>query len=69
MLAGLYKIGDVVGPNGNGIRGQIIVGTIVAGIAAYLTVRFLSKYFETRTLWPFGIYCLVIGGFCTIYFA
>jgi hypothetical protein len=27
------------------------------------------RFFQTRTLTPFGIYCLVFGIFCTIYFA
>jgi hypothetical protein len=26
------------------------------------------RYFETRTLIPFGIWCLFLGGFCSIYF-
>jgi undecaprenyl-diphosphatase len=39
-----------------------------AGIAAYLTVRFLTRYFETKTLTPFAIYCLVAGALCTARF-
>lgn len=26
-----------------------------------LSVRFLTKYFQTRTLTPFAIYCIVVG--------
>ena len=33
----------------------------MSGIAAYLSVRFLMKYFQTRTLTPFAVYCLVFG--------
>jgi undecaprenyl-diphosphatase len=33
----------------------------VSGIGAYLSVRFLMKYFKTRTLTPFAIYCLIAG--------
>ena len=36
---------------------------------AYLSVRFLMRYFETRTLTPFAIYCLCAGTACAIYFA
>ena len=67
--AGLYKLPDLTGPLGNGIRGQAVVGAIVAGIAAYISTRFLVKYFETKTLWPFAIYCIVAGTFCIFYFA
>jgi undecaprenyl pyrophosphate phosphatase UppP len=31
------------------------------------TVTFLVKYFKTRTLTPFAIYCLVFGGAMVIY--
>jgi len=63
LAAGLYKLPGVVGSSGAGIRGQALVGGIVAGIAAYLTVRFLDKYFRTRSLRPFGIYCVCFGVF------
>jgi len=66
--AGVVKVPDLLGPLGNGIRGQTVVGAIFAGIAAYISVRFLSRYFETKTLWPFGAYCLVAGIALTIYF-
>ena len=69
LAAGLLKVPDLFGPLGNGVRGQILVGSIVAAVAAYLSVRFLLRWFETRTLWPFSIYCLGMGTFCTIYFA
>jgi undecaprenyl pyrophosphate phosphatase UppP len=37
--------------------------------AAYLSVRFLTRYFQTRTLTPFAIYCLVVGIACIAHFA
>jgi undecaprenyl-diphosphatase len=69
LLAGLYKLPDLFGPNGDGVRMQCLVGSIAAGLAAYASVRFLVRWFETKTLWPFGIYCLVVGGLCIIRFA
>jgi undecaprenyl-diphosphatase len=69
LAAGLYKLPDLLGPNGNGVRGQILAGSAVAGLAAYLSVRFLTSYFQTRTLTPFAIYCLLAGGACIIRFA
>jgi undecaprenyl-diphosphatase len=67
LAAGVLKVGDLTGPLGDGIRGQVLVGSILSGVGAYLSVRFLMKYFQTRTLTPFAIYCLVFGLFATIY--
>jgi undecaprenyl-diphosphatase len=62
LAAGVLKIpSDLLGPLGNGIHGQILVGSLLSGVGAYLSVRFLTKYFQTRTLTPFAIYCLVVG--------
>jgi len=69
FAAGVYKLPDLLGHNGDGIRGQALAGAVVAAIAAYVSVRFLVRFFETRTLWPFGIYCLVAGVFCMVRFA
>ncbi len=43
------------------IMPQAIVGMVVAGICAYLSVRFLTKYFENNTLRPYGYYCIAVG--------
>jgi undecaprenyl-diphosphatase len=69
FAAGVYKLPDLAGPLGNGIRGQVIVGSLCAGIAAYVAVRFLTRWFQTRTLYPFAIYCLVAGIASIIRFA
>ncbi|HUX12441.1 MAG TPA: undecaprenyl-diphosphate phosphatase [Spirochaetia bacterium] len=61
LAAGVYKIPDLIGPNGNGVGGQILAGSLVAGIAAYLSVRFLYRYFQNRRLVPFAIYCILFG--------
>jgi undecaprenyl-diphosphatase len=61
LAAGALKIPDLMGPLGNGIHGQMLVGSILSGVGAYLSVRFLLRYFRTRTLNPFAVYCLVVG--------
>ncbi len=43
-------------------------GGVVAGIAAYLSVRFLMKYFETNRLDPFAYYCVIAGTLAFLYF-
>jgi undecaprenyl pyrophosphate phosphatase UppP len=52
-------------------RGELggAVCVVVAGIAAYLSVRFLMRYFQTRTLTPFAIYCLAFGAASIFRFA
>jgi undecaprenyl-diphosphatase len=61
LAAGVLKLPDLAGPLGDGIRGQVIAGSIVSGLAAYASVRWLTRWFTTRTLTPFGIYCLLVG--------
>ncbi|MGO9902095.1 MAG: undecaprenyl-diphosphate phosphatase [Solirubrobacteraceae bacterium] len=61
LLAGLLKFGDLIGRNGDGIRGGAAIAAVTAAIAAVLTVHFLTRWFKTRTLTPFGIYCVVFG--------
>src|SRR3984893_3917124 len=61
LAAGALKIPDLFGPLGSGIRGQILVGSVLSGIGAYLSIRSLLRYFQTRTLTPFAIYCTVAG--------
>jgi undecaprenyl-diphosphatase len=61
LAAGVYKLPDLLGHNGDGIRSQVLVGSLAAGLAAYGSVRFLTRWFQTRTLTPFAIYSLVFG--------
>lgn len=68
LAAGLLKLPDLFGPLGDGIRPQILVGSLLSGIGAYVSVKYLTTYFETRSLRPFGIYCLVAGLGCAVWF-
>jgi undecaprenyl-diphosphatase len=67
LAAGVLKVPDLLGPLGNGIRGQILLGSVLSGVGAYLSVRFLVRYFQTRTLYPFAVYCFVFGLLSVIY--
>ena len=67
--AALLKLPELFGSQGDGIRGQAFVASLCSAATAYLSVRFLMRYFETRTLIPFAVWCLVFGAACTIYFA
>ncbi|HEX8005185.1 MAG TPA: undecaprenyl-diphosphate phosphatase [Trebonia sp.] len=61
LAAGVLKVPSLFGPAGAHIHGQVILGVIVCGITAYLSVRFIVRWFQTRTLTPFAIYCLAFG--------
>ena len=69
LAAGVLKLPSLAGPAGAGIHGQVLLGALVAGIASYVSVRWLTRWFETRTLTPFAIYSLVVGVLCIIRFA
>jgi undecaprenyl-diphosphatase len=66
LAAGLFKAHDLV-TEGHGIYGQILVGSVLSGVGAYLSVRFLIRYFQTRTLTPFAVYCVLAGLGSVIY--
>lgn len=69
FAAGVLKLPTLAGSAGAQIHGQIVVGMLTAGLAAYFSVRFLTKYFRTQTLVPFAIYSLIAGLLCTLRFA
>lgn len=68
LAAGVLKLPSLAGSAGAHIHGQVLLGVVVAGAAAYASVRFLMRYFQTRTLTPFAIYCLVFGAISVIRF-
>lgn len=46
-----------------------LLGGVLTAIAAYLSVRFLMRYFEGRgRLAAFGVYCVLAGAFCLAWF-
>jgi undecaprenyl-diphosphatase len=67
LAAGVLELPKLTGPEGNGIHGQILLGSILSGVGAYVSVRFLMRYFQTRTLTPFAIYCFVFGLLAVVY--
>jgi undecaprenyl-diphosphatase len=67
LAAGIFKLPDLLGHDGNGIRGQALVACVAAAITAVFTVAFLVRYFKTKTLVPFAFYCLLFGLAMVIY--
>ncbi|QWF84177.1 undecaprenyl-diphosphate phosphatase [Amycolatopsis sp. CA-230715] len=61
LAAGVLKLPTLFTPDHHAVLGPALAGSLVAGVASYLSVRFLTSYFETRTLTPFAIYCTLAG--------
>lgn len=61
LAAGALKVPDLVGKLGAGTHGQIIAGSIAAVLSSLFAVLFLSRYFKTRTLFPFAFYSILFG--------
>jgi len=61
LAAGIFKVGDLTGPLGAGVRGPAVIAAVVAAVFAIITVHFLSRYLRRGNLVPFGIYCLLFG--------
>jgi undecaprenyl-diphosphatase len=67
LAAGVLKLSDLTGPLGAGIRGEAVIAAVAAAITAIITVHYLTRWFKTRTLTPFGIYCVLFGVAMVIY--
>jgi undecaprenyl-diphosphatase len=68
FAAGFLKVPDLLGPLGDGIRPQVLFGSVLAGVGAYVSVRFLTRYLADRALTPFGLYCVAAGAGCLVLF-
>jgi undecaprenyl-diphosphatase len=69
LAAGVLKVPDFTGSLGDGIRGEALAGAGAAFVGALLATKFLTRYFQSNTLTPFGIYCLIFGAASIIRFA
>jgi undecaprenyl-diphosphatase len=67
LAAGVYKIPDLTGHLGNGIRGAAVIAAAVAAVTAVFTVHFLTRFFKRGNLIPFGTYCVLFGIAMVIY--
>ncbi len=67
--AAVLKLPELFGHDGDGVRGPALVAALCAAGSAFLSIRFLMRFFETNTLMPFAIYCVLAGTALTIGFA
>jgi undecaprenyl-diphosphatase len=66
--AAVLKLPELLGSEGNGVRGQALVAALCSAVTAYLAVRFLMRFFETNRLTPFAVYCFLAGLAASAYF-
>jgi undecaprenyl-diphosphatase len=59
FAAAILKVPHIISHHGE--WSPAIAGFICAAIGAYLSVRYLTKYFQTRSLKPFATYCILVG--------
>jgi undecaprenyl-diphosphatase len=69
LAASVIEVPLLFTPSGGTILGEALLGGLLAGIVAYASVTFLTKYFVSNDLRPFGWYCLVVGALCAVLFA
>ena len=66
--AAALKLPELLGPDGDGVRGLAAAAAVCAAATAWVSVRFLMRYFETNRLTPFATYCVAAGALLTVVF-
>jgi undecaprenyl-diphosphatase len=66
--AALLKLPELFTNSMAPMRTATILGALASALTAYISVKFLLKFFKTNTLMPFAIYCLVAGTILSLYF-
>jgi undecaprenyl-diphosphatase len=69
LAAAALKLPELLGSQGNGVRGPALVAGVCAAATTFFAVKFLLRYFETNRLSPFGFYCIGLGVVSTLVFA
>ncbi len=67
--AAVLKIPVLLGSDGNGVRGPAVAASLCSALTAYISIRFLMRYFETKRLTPFAVFCFVEGIVLSVWFA
>jgi undecaprenyl-diphosphatase len=59
--AALLKLPRLFRSGSIGAIENALLGAICAGVAAWVSIKILTRYFRTRNLTPFAIYCAAAG--------
>ena len=66
LAAAALKLPELLGSEGNGVRGPALVAGLCAAATTFFAVKFLLRFFETNTLTPFGVYCIAVGAISAV---
>ena len=66
LAASVLELPRLFGPGSSAILSEALLGAVLAGVTAYASVAFLTRYFRTNDLRPFGWYCLIFGALCLV---
>jgi undecaprenyl-diphosphatase len=61
VAASVLELPKLFEPGAHAVLVQAIVGGILAALTAYASVAFLTRWFHSHDLRPFGWYCLIVG--------
>jgi undecaprenyl-diphosphatase len=64
--ASLLELPKLFAPDARAMLLPSLAGAVLAGITAYLSVAFLTRYFRSNDLRPFGWYCLLVGALAVV---
>ncbi|GAC1417542.1 MAG: undecaprenyl-diphosphate phosphatase [Candidatus Velthaea sp.] len=68
LAASVLEIPKLVEPGAHVVAVQAALGGVLAGVTAYASVAFLTRYFKHNDLRPFGWYCLIAGAGAILFF-
>jgi undecaprenyl-diphosphatase len=63
VAASVLEIPKLLEPGAHAVLAQAMVGGVLAALTAYASVAFLTRWFHSHDLRPFGWYCLIFGTF------
>ena len=69
LAASVLEIPKLFAPDAHVVLVQALVGGVVAGVTAYASVAFLTRWFRHNDLAPFAWYCVAAGALSFILFA
>jgi undecaprenyl-diphosphatase len=69
LAAGLLEVPILLGPEGRAMLNLALIGGLVAGVTAFLSVKFLMRYFQSGRLDPFAYYCWAFGALSVVILA
>jgi undecaprenyl-diphosphatase len=69
LAASVLEFPKLFAPDAHVVLVQAVVGGILAGVTAYASVAFLTRWFRHNDLAPFAWYCIAAGAVSFILFA